>query len=1249
MRKMALLATSCLLAFSLSAVAQEADVKIPPWQEGQETGGWGGLYNSTIANDQEGVLLKAGLENYYGSAFRALGEVDLDRCPFFVVEVDKAEGSFGCKLINEAKKDKQVILEPSPGDRCYLSHLPSQTGWTGKVPLSIGIYCHGAGKSLCVRSIRFVTNPTKDLMDRYDQVRNLLADSSFELDAPERPPIQVWHRLGSYLREETPWTVAAGDAFHGKQCARTLKPGKLVIQREIHGPGQGMYVLTAYLKAAKEGHKAKLSVTLYQQGRPFTTSTESQNIAVGAEWARHEMAIDVPTVRNRDQLGPVDIAVESLDEGELRLDAMQLELAKKPTLYGPNRTLDTCARLSDLRSPLYQALKEPLGPPAPPACASGTIPLRPLEGGPPPALGWPIIGTVTLPQGVSYDAVLWRLKNPDGKCIPIQTRVLARWKGDGSIKGAQVAAQADGATEWTIEYNSNAPMPLAMITPELKQPEPTVQAKGFTITSVEGKAFESQETTALTRFEEDGPIHAIVRAEGAHRSADGGELMSFVCRRHSYRCPNSTAPRLTRTEYTWINTNAAPTAIVSSIACRIPLDAKQTKGLSFFGADGKAIAVDPAKGGSLLQCDEKGKYFHEVRMGDGAPQRFEGKAEGRVRVDLGETIAEVLVGDWWQNHPMEIAASGQSVTIYFWSPRVKAAELTQGMAKTYVVDIWHGPKGEVPQRMSGPVQLVAPTRVHCRSGVFGGVMLPSEGSPFPIFEKAVNNPVCLARMNPDLVLATDSFGQFNYGDCMGDGGWANLETQRGHSAWLHYFRTGNPKMFEVARAAARHYRDIDIDQISGSTITHNPSHTLGGKSTSHAWIQSMLDHYLATGEHRSMEVALLHADFLVKVPPRKLAHGGREVTRVLDNLADLYMLTGEESLVQRYHEVVAVLRENLRGKTKFPGVFQHEMNNQWTYPAGFPPWYGLYSMVKMRLATGDKGWEKALEEEIGYALAKTPFEYAWPEYFKDNRLIDDQRIVRCMAEGAIGDRGCMLFPPVGYAYRWTQDKRYLYLGMATTYIALISREYQDPLYALAGVFLEQAREAGLGAADERRFYQEAIDIMKGASRPALSNPGFEEGRKDWKAWSAKSTTSSFWAPVRDKCLLPDPAMKKEGAQSLHVVVRRDCPPWGSGVPLDSEFFIMEKGKSYVLEGWVRTTGAVSPSVAMTLRPLSPDVDPKPFTGVIEKADADGWRRWRLEAVAEADSLACLSLNIGRANAKSEGDGWWDGITVNATK
>ncbi|MCK5803839.1 MAG: hypothetical protein KAI66_13445, partial [Lentisphaeria bacterium] len=183
------------------------------------------------------------------------------------------------------------------------------------------------------------------------QASNLIHHSSFEGETAGQPPRQTWHRVGSYLPEETPWRVKASDAFHGEQCVRTDKPGKLTFQREIHERGQGEYVLSVYLKAAKSSHKAKLSLTTYRKWDPFRTDTFEKSVEVGLEWTRHVFPIDIPSADCRPILGAVDIGIESLEPGALLADAVQFEMGPQATPYGEPDMLLSKQRAEGLHFP----------------------------------------------------------------------------------------------------------------------------------------------------------------------------------------------------------------------------------------------------------------------------------------------------------------------------------------------------------------------------------------------------------------------------------------------------------------------------------------------------------------------------------------------------------------------------------------------------------------------------------------------------------------------------------------------------------------------------------------------------------------------------------------------------------------------------------------------------------------------------------------------------------------------------------
>lgn len=1101
---------------------------------------------------------------------------------------------------------------------------------------------------------------------------NLLFDASFEGAIAGEAPHQTWHRVGAYLPDPTPWRTVTEDAFDGRQCLKTQEKGTVVLQREIADRADGSYAFSAYLKAARPGHRVRLWVRTYRPGRGqerlFVTDEVDRIVTVGGEWTRYVLMLDVPPLRNRSVLGPVDLGVESLADGDLWLDAVQFEQGDGPTPFVCGDS--GYGRMAGLRKPLYKPVEDPPDPDAPGCEQEGSISLASVQlpvGG--VRQGWPMVGTVTLSEGQSYDLETWSLRSEQGAVLPSQQRVLARWKGDGSIKAVQVVFEYDGSRAWGIAHGAKRE-PFAWTDGieaksrgdgvQVRSPSLALEVDGesglrigplgeshFFTETVDGCRFLSaRDREASLRLEEMGPARAVVRMEGDHRDEDGRHLLSYVGRVNLFR-----GQPLVRLEYTWINTGASPSVPVGAIGWRVPFGERKAERAVFVGAEGRRHEVDLSEGAvSIVQLNSDGRYFYEISAEDRNPERFEGKAEGEVRVELGEDVLCMRLCDWWQNHPLGLRIDAKGMDVYFWPPRVKGVDLTCGMAKTYIVDLWLGPREEAPDVLGGPLHLAPPPSVHCRSGLFGGEMLPQSESPFPLFERIAGSDGCLGKMAPSFLEEHDLYGQFNYGDTLGDGGWGNLETELDHSVWMHYIRTGGPRLFEVAQASARHYRDIDIDQIGGSTITHNPSHTLGGKSTSHAWIQGMLDHYMATGERRSMEVALLHIDHLKGLTHEALTGGGRTVTRVLDNLADLYMLTGDDDLIARYREICDFQElEIVNDFSSFAGLFQDRVpggpERRWRYPGLFMPWYGLYSLAKLWLATGQDEWKDFLAKETGYAMATRPFEHGRPEYFRDNPLTADQQIVRCLAEGQIGDRGSVLFPALGYAYRATGDRRYLDIGMTTVYIAMICGECHDPMYVMAGLFLEQARQAGFGEADEERCYQEAVDVMVGMAHPSLANPGFEEGMKGWSAWRVKMTTAPGWVATRQMLLEVDREEKREGRQSLHMMIPAVMPLLARGIPLESDDFLLEAGRTYRLSGWAKLKGEVQASVSLGIQPLVADMRAAKTGARFGPPEADGWCRWHLSAATDALSIGRLKIELNPVDLGAEGDAWFDGLVV----
>ncbi len=141
------------------------------------------------------------------SIYRALDEVDLDATPFFVAKVVEMSGMFNVTLINKKTNEKRGGLAALSKPGLALMHIPDTLGWTGKVPLSLGLYVRGTEKMVKVDWIKFtgeLTPEEKKVMSRIAAARPQKLHGLTELAKR-----QGWRRLehskrgDAYLSERT--------------------------------------------------------------------------------------------------------------------------------------------------------------------------------------------------------------------------------------------------------------------------------------------------------------------------------------------------------------------------------------------------------------------------------------------------------------------------------------------------------------------------------------------------------------------------------------------------------------------------------------------------------------------------------------------------------------------------------------------------------------------------------------------------------------------------------------------------------------------------------------------------------------------------------------------------------------------------------------------------------------------------------------------------------------------------------------
>ena len=137
------------------------------------------------------------------------------------------------------------------------------------------------------------------------------------------------------------------------------------------------------------------------------------------------------------------------------------------------------------------------------------------------------------------------LRGDDGAEYPVQTRPRAYWP-DGSVKWTLHTACPSGGS-WSLERGSRP------YSAQLHQEEQKICAERLTVDFSEGKAVPRVEydgavrcvggellakvkgteyygTADTIRFEENGPLRAVIRVQGSHQNAAGERLLPFTLR-----------------------------------------------------------------------------------------------------------------------------------------------------------------------------------------------------------------------------------------------------------------------------------------------------------------------------------------------------------------------------------------------------------------------------------------------------------------------------------------------------------------------------------------------------------------------------------------------------------------------------------------------------------------------------------------------------------------------------------------------
>ncbi len=997
----------------------------------------------------------------------------------------------------------------------------------------------------------------------------------------------VWPRAGEPASADG-WTVSHGNAANGDVCIVGATPASEFV---LGGEGSGSPITGSVKLRADAPTQATVRLTWFDR---WNRASETQTVDVGTQWQTIELSV-AP-----DRGGPFELAVAPAGDVPVFADDFSIRcaggapnenvedptpVAHEPIDLGPLQAYEGDG--ADQAGAIDLTLSLP----------EGAEPLLPCA--------W---GGVPLPKGTLFRREHARVEDAAGNPVQAQLDVLSRWHGDGSILTLLVTVPSDAPGDLRIAYGPDV---ARMAIEAVAMPEPPTLLP--VVVGLDGSEAEAAPEMQWTTVERDGPL---VRVRATRRQV--GPLMV------EQRVTTFAGSPKALVSTSFVNEEAR--TVLKGFGLRLPREGAAP--VLIMTADGST----PLRGAG------------EIAWGLG-PQRVEptfyGVAEGAepagarpvgaVAVPSGASGMAVAMRDFAENRPSGFTCTQDALTAWAWPPEAGGFVMSQGMARTVDLIVDADAQGTPQAFRTGDLPLLTPNAEWiCSTGVFNFLMTP-DPETFPIFEATLGNLETLGRFADAQKVRRNLYGLFDYGDAPGDGGWSNLETMADHEIFLHFFRTISRPHFDAARLAAEHYRDVDIDHRFGYCHTHCSQHTASGEGWSHSWIQGLRDLYLLTGDTRALAVLNEVGERLLSKEPGFTT--GRDWTRAIDNLVDIYQVTGDARHLDAAMAHIRVLGERQIADESVCGA----ENGSWyhnRYQAGSAfTWYGCLAMAKLHQNVGGDELRDTFLRELDLSLNVDKKGKMAFNYYPDEQISEDKRAEE-IGGYALG-RGSVVFPAIGYAYELTGDEAWLRLGMDVLAHNLLNQRGSSDASATSFItaFLRQAKAAGFGPAEEREAFERAREFSWGQYPRELTNGGFEDGFRHWGV--KKVPGQDFYQdPIVNVGYFVDPdAVEGERCLRIHSDNRlRHISVSGQTA--------LPGGHRWRLTGWLRADETMNPSMSYSLR--SYDDDSRSSGRLAPTGETrDGWAQYEARFMTTARQVLTITL----VNARGTGDVRFDGFAL----
>lgn len=667
--------------------------------------------------------------------------------------------------------------------------------------------------------------------------------------------------------------------------------------------------------------------------------------------------------------------------------------------------------------------------------------------------------TVGLPfrQGAVMDLSCVRVLI-DGEPVHAQLSEACRWK-DGSLQWvhARMLLDLEAGEEACLSIDANGAQksnecPLAEQTDEGWRPNDSelatrlagAFAARLVIAEKNGAMHRSQKPESV-ELEESGSVYASILESGQLEDEQGRRIFRYERRYHLWRgLPG------VHVEYTFLSVDCEPVTELSDVRLEIPGMGGLESVTTAIHDSRESLALNGLSFALRQECvyehnpqskDQNVPELHAVSEADFSYHLQAGDQTREGEKHPGWFVFEAAGGSWglgvdpfWQAGPKEVYSDEEGKAFLRLAAPSDAIKFGRTRAITHNIFLLAGDQvaGILADFIHPLVPFVEAEYVS-QTGALPYAS-PPQPSMFPEYETWFGEG--FTRWRDKCV----EYGILHYGDWrVGAGSYGTFPSYFGHheydtihSLLIHFVRTGRRDCFREGALAARHYADMDIDQTTGEPRFHGYMSTADrhmetfGMEWGHVFVDGLVDHYLLTGDRRSLRAATRVADVCAegtKNPVGLLRGSERNVGLPLLALIRVYELTQCE----KYAKAAARLAEFIADFTLKPGKYLEKGTwwRTWMHESSQTALSCelLVAMARYVDMTGDERVKQAFVAAIDWYV-----EHTWdPE--RMGGIGQWNRYQRSHEHGPnriSGGGGSMIFAfPMALGYKHTGDARFM--------------------------------------------------------------------------------------------------------------------------------------------------------------------------------------------------------------------------------